>query len=143
MLGKTAGTPRKVRSFVIAIAAAAAGLMLQAGPAAAHHSFAVFFDPDKVVTVSGTVKDFQFSNPHGILTFVAAKAGKEETWKAETNAPVILRRLGWSPDILKPGDKVTVEGWRARDGSNYLRLRRAFRGDGSPVGLPIGAADQK
>lgn len=132
-----------MRRLAIALAAVAAGLMLQAGPAGAHHSFAVFFDQEKIVTQSGTVKDFQFSNPHGVLTFVAAKGGKEEVWKAETNAPVILRRLGWSPDILKPGDKVTVEGWPARDGSNYLRLRRAFRADGSPVGLPIGAVDQK
>lgn len=133
-----------MRRFVIAAAAAAAGLVLQAAPAAAHHSFAVFFDADKVVTVSGTVKDFVFSNPHGVITFVVLRGGKEETWRAETNAPVILRRLGWSPDVLKPGDKVTIEGWPARDGSNYIRLRRAFRSDGSPVGLPFTATgDQK
>jgi hypothetical protein len=143
MLGRNSRDLQDVRISVIALAAAAAGLALAAGPAAAHHSFAVFFDQEKIVTVAGTVKDFQFSNPHGVLTLAVEKGGQETTWKAETNAPVILRRLGWSPDILKPGDKVKVEGWPARDGSNYLRLRRAFRADGAPVGLPIGAADQK
>src|SRR4051812_43962607 len=110
MLGESSeGSIRDVRRILIAMAAAAAGLAMQAGPAAAHHSFAVFFDQDKTVSLSGVVKDFQFSNPHGVVTFVVARGGKEETWKAETNAPVILRRLGWSPDILKPGDKVTLE----------------------------------
>jgi hypothetical protein len=122
---------------------AAIGLAATSGSALAHHSFAVFFDADKTVTLKGVAKEFVFSNPHGVLTFVVDKDGKEEVWKAETNAPVILRRLGWSPDSVKPGDKITVEGWPARDGSNYIRMRRAFRGDGTPIGIPITAGDQK
>ena len=117
--------------------------VLGAAPAIAHHSFAVFFDQDKPITVAGVVKDFQFANPHGVITFVSDKGGKEELWRAETNAPVILRRLGWSRDSLKPGDKVSVEGWAARDGSNYMRMRKVTRADGTPVGIPIDQAGQK
>ncbi len=123
----------RARAWVMA----AALLASSAGAAGAHHSFAVFFDTDKLETVQGVVKDFQFSNPHGVLTFVSDRGGHEALWKAETNAPVILRRLGWSRDSLKPGDKVTVEGWAARDGTNYMRMRRVLRADGTPVGLPL------
>ena len=115
-------------------------IALGAAPASAHHSFAVFFDDQKSVSISGVVKDFQFANPHGVLTFVVAADGHEETWRAETNAPVILRRLGWSHDSLKPGDKVTVEGWPARDGTNYIRMRRVLRPDGTQVGRPLDMA---
>lgn len=133
-----------MRKLILAAAVAAAGLAAASGPALAHHSFAVFFDGDKTVTLKGVVKDFEFSNPHGVLTFVVDKDGKEEVWKAETNAPVIMRRLGWTPQSVKPGDRIGVEGWPARDGSNYVRMRRAFRGDGTPIGVPIGQiGDQK
>ena len=124
--------------FIGVAACAALALALSATAASAHHSFAVFFDQERPTAVTGVVKDFQFSNPHGVLTFVATKDGKEEVWRAETNAPVILRRLGWSPTVVKPGDKVTVEGWLARDGTRYMRMRKVTRPDGSMVGQPLG-----
>ena len=114
-------------------------LAFSAAGASAHHSFAVFFDDQKTTSVTGVVKDFQFSNPHGVLTLVSDTSGHEEVWRAETNAPVILRRLGWSRDSLKTGDKITVEGWPARDGTNYLRMRRVLRPDGTQVGRPLDA----
>ncbi len=125
------------------------------GTAIAHHSFAVFFNTDsKLVKVTGVVRDFQFRNPHGVITLVVPqsdrksdrkgdskggqKGRKEITWRAETNSPSILRRRGWSADSLHVGDKVTLEGWPARDGSNYIRLRSATRSDGQPIGQPVG-----
>lgn len=107
--------------------------------AAAHHSFAVFFDTeDKLVSVSGTVTDFQFRNPHGVITLAVPKGKTTILWRAETNSPSILRRRGWSPDSLHVGDKVTLEGWPAKDGTNYIRLRSARLSDGRLIGQPLG-----
>src|SRR5882672_7681370 len=78
-------------------------------PAAAHHSFAVHFVADKLIDVSGTVAEFSFRNPHGLLVLTAKDAnGKDQQWKIETNSPNILRRRGWSETSIKPGDLVTV-----------------------------------
>lgn len=104
-------------------------------PVAAHHSFAVFFDEARSVSVTGVVQEFQFRNPHGLIRLaVKGDDGKESTWKAETNSPSILERRGWRRDTLKAGETITVEGWPARDGSNYLRLRAARRADGTVLG---------
>jgi hypothetical protein len=113
-------------------------LVLAAVPAVAHHSFAVFFDGEKTVAVTGKVTEFKFANPHGTIALdVKGKAGKSEVWKAETNAPVILRRLGWTKDSLHVGETITIEGWLARDGKHYLRMRKVTREDGTVVGKPI------
>ena len=114
----------------------AAAVALGASCAAyAHHSFAVFFDASKQIKVSGKVTSFRFTNPHGLITLdVPGAAGKLEHWRVETNAPVVLVRRGWSRDILKPGDQVTVEGWPSRDGKPYLRLMRAMDAKGKPIG---------
>jgi hypothetical protein len=112
--------------------------VLAAVPAVAHHSFAVFFDGEKTVAITGKVTEFRFANPHGTIALdVKGKAGKTEAWKAETNAPVILRRLGWTKDSLHVGETITIEGWLARDGKHYLRMRKVTREDGSVVGKPI------
>lgn len=125
-----------------AIAAATAVAMLAGGSAAlAHHSFAVFFDPDKMVTIRGTVTAFAFRNPHGIVQIDVPKGGKIEHWAAETNAPVVLQRRGWTRTSLKAGDVVTIEGWPARDGKPYLRLLKATRADGSVIGTPFSPND--
>ena len=110
-------------------------LALAARVATAHHSFAVFFDTDSQLRkVTGVVKEFRFTNPHGIVTLAVAEGGHQVIWRAETNSPSILRRRGWSSDSLQIGEKITVEGWPARDGSKYLRLRSATRANGEPVG---------
>jgi len=96
------------------------------GKASAHHSFAVLFDAEnKVVKVTGIVKDFQFRNPHGVITLAVREGGDTVIWRAETNSPSILRRRGWTAGSLHVGAKETVEGWPARDGTRYLRLRSA------------------
>ena len=129
----------RVLAWVAAFVAASMG-----SAAVAHHSFAVFFDGDKNITVSGTVTEFQFRNPHGLIRIVAKDAaGKETEWRAETNSPSILERRGWAKDSLKAGDAIKIEGWPARDGSNYLRMRKVTRADGSPVGVPFDAPEIK
>jgi len=112
-------------------------LLTAATQAAAHHSFAVFFNTeDKLVKVSGVVKDFEFRNPHGFITVVVPQGKDTIIWRAETNSPSILRRRGWSPESLHVGDKVTLEGWPARDGTRYMRLRSAWGPDGHLIGQP-------
>jgi hypothetical protein len=102
-----------------------------AAPAAAHHSFAVHFVADKLVTVRGKVEEFTFHNPHGVLTLTAeSEGGAAQTWKIETNSPNILRRRGWTETSIKPGDVVSVEGYPARDGSNFMRVYRVTYTDG-------------
>jgi hypothetical protein len=117
-----------------------AALTVVASTAAlAHHSFAVFFDNDQgVVTVQGKVTEFTFRNPHGIIRVEVKEAsGELVEWKAETNSPSVLERRGWKKDSLKPGDEIVLEGWRARDGQRYMRMRKVTKADGTPVGIPF------
>lgn len=106
-------------------------LGVPAGRAAAHHSFAVFFD-DKTVAITGTVTEFRFTNPHGLISLAVADAsGSVTPWVVETNAQTLLRRRGWTKETLAVGDVITVDGWLSRDGSNYLRMRGVTRADGT------------
>ncbi len=126
------------------IALMTGAVLLAAMPAAAHHSFAVFFDETRTVEIVGEVTDFSFRNPHGTITLAALDMEGQtagETWRVETTAPVVLRRRGWERDSLKAGDLITVSGWPARDGANYLRMQRVLREDGSQVGQAFTAQD--
>jgi len=119
-----------------------AGLVLLvvagAAPADAHHSFAVYFDDQTIIQVTGSVTSFRFTNPHAIISFTVKNAqGQVESWRAETNAVTLLRRRGWTKDSLTIGETITVDGWRARDGSNYMRMRTVKRADGTVLGTPV------
>jgi len=106
-------------------------LLATGAPAVAHHSFAVHFVADRLIKVSGVVDEFTFRNPHGVLTLTAkAEDGVSAAWKIETNSPNILRRRGWTETSIKSGDVVTVEGYPARDGSNFMRVYRVIYPDG-------------
>jgi hypothetical protein len=114
-------------------------LILGAGAAFAHHSAPVFYKIDERITVSGTVTEFRFANPHAILKFdVVAANGEKQLWTAETTSPSILRRRGWSQESFAPGDKVKLEGMPSQDGSYLMRITRAFREDGTEIGIPAG-----
>lgn len=114
-------------------------LLLGCGFAAAHHSFPVHFVPDGEVTVSGTVDNFRFANPHGVLEFTVTNAdGEQQAWRAETNSPSILRRRGWSKSSMKAGDEVTVTGWPARNDEYYMRIRTVTFSDGSVLATQAG-----
>lgn len=116
---------------------AAVLLVLLTGGVAGHHSFAVYFDDTKSIAVSGSVTSFKFTNPHAIIELTAkGPNGRTETWRGETNAVTLLRRRGWTAESLRAGDVITIEGWPARDGSNYMRVRRVLRADGTVLGAP-------
>lgn len=92
-----------------------AGVALS-GAAWAHHSYAVF-DNTKEVTVSGTVKEFQWTAPHSWLqVMVPGKNGAAVEWSIESSSPIGLKRMGWSKSALKPGDKIKVTLHPLKDG---------------------------
>jgi hypothetical protein len=127
--------PANRRAYLLSALLTALGSTLTCGYALAHHSFAVFFDTDSQLRkISGVVKEFRFTNPHGVLTLAVVEGNHEVIWRAETNSPSILRRRGWSADSVHVGDKITIEGWPARDGSKYLRMRSATRANGESIG---------
>lgn len=120
-----------------------ASLLASSGAALAHHSFAVFFDSNKLITIKGSVTSFAFRNPHGLIELDVPSAGHEvEHWGVETNAPVVLQRRGWSRESLKPGEVISVQGWASRDGKHYMRLMKATRADGTVIGIPFDQSDK-
>ena len=83
-------------------------LMGSAAPALAHHS-AAGVDRTKTVTVSGTVKQFMWTNPHSWIDLdVPNEKGGSDKWSVEMTAPSILARAGWKSTTVKPGDKVSI-----------------------------------
>jgi Family of unknown function (DUF6152) len=87
-----------------------------AAPALAHHSFAMF-DRDKEVVLTGTVREFQWTNPHAFIEVdVPGEKGVAEKWSVEMNSPNNLTRQGWKSSMLKAGDKVSVTINPLRDG---------------------------
>jgi hypothetical protein len=84
----------------------------------AHHSFAAEFDSASKVSLTGTVTKLNWRNPHTyFFVDVTDEKGVVHNWAFELGSPNVLMRRGWTSESLKSGDKVTVEGARARDGS--------------------------
>ena len=108
---------KRLSKHAAAIAAVAVGVAAML-PAAAHHSFATY-DRTKTVTIKGTVKTFQWTNPHCVLWVVVQPAGGDpQEWTIETTSPGVLTRSGWTRHSLNPGDHVSVEFNPLRDGSH-------------------------
>lgn len=99
-------------------------------PLFAHHG-ASEYDMTKIVTLSGTVKELQFVNPHSLLTFtVKDDGGKAMEWEGELPSPNLLSRRGWSRSTLKPGDQVTVIGSPAKNGEKGMQIKKLVFPDG-------------
>src|SRR5438270_8442319 len=112
MILKALGGPK-------ALGLAGVAALAVAIPAAAHHSFAMF-DALKIVQLEGTVKEFQWTNPHAWIVLNVAKEGNPAAteWAIEMNGPTGLARQGWVPKTLTPGMQVKVHIHPLRDGKS-------------------------
>ena len=121
----------KLQAFCLAIVASSALI----GPVFAHHSFAMF-DADKTVTMTGIVKEFEWTNPHSWLRIMVddQTTGKPVQWMLELGSPAQQERVGWHYDSLRPGDKVTVTMHPLKDGSRGGGLLTATLPNGKTVG---------
>lgn len=109
--------------------AALAGVFAGAEPAAAHHSFAMF-DHGRKVTLSGTVRDWQWVNPHTWLQLTVVGPSGEVEWSIEGRSPNVLSRRGWTRKVLEPGDKVTVVIYPLKSGEPGGAFVRLILPDG-------------
>jgi hypothetical protein len=107
-----------------AVLAAGIGLVVSVLPVLAHHSFAAEFDSAKPISLAGVVTRLDWMNPH-IWVYLDTKdeSGAVGHWQCEGGPPNTLTRQGWSKDSLKIGDQVTIDGFRAKDGTNTCNAR--------------------
>lgn len=118
------------RRLALCVALSVAALSHTIG---AHHGGAAF-DQSRTVTVSGTVTELQFGNPHVILAFdVTNDQGATAHWSGWLTAPTKLTRAGWTKRTLKPGDTVSVTGQPHKEGVPVIQIRSLKGPDGQPL----------
>jgi hypothetical protein len=109
---------------------ALSGLAFSAAPSFAHHS-AVMFDDTKEITLTGVVKEFQYTNPHSwLLVDVKGDDGAVTTWGFEAEGPSTLMRAGIRKSDFSPGTEVTITGHPMKDGRPAAAWTKATREDG-------------
>lgn len=115
-------------------------LLAAAGAAQAHHS-AAMFDQATTVELTGTVREFQWSNPHCYIQLLVRDGkGQEQEWSLEMGAPMYLYNRGWRPSTVKPGDRLKVKLSPLRNGGHGGLLVEASTEDGKPLGRQPGPA---
>jgi hypothetical protein len=121
----------KMAAFV-ALAAACFAVQGQA-----HHSFAMF-DHEKMITISGTLTEFEWTNPHCWLHVgvVDAATGRTLDWAFEMGSIGQVTQQGWKTDTVKPGDKITIEAYPMKDGSRGGQYQGAKLSDGRTFKQP-------
>ena len=118
---------RKILSFSVALV----GFLLAVSPVRAHHAFAAEYDGKKQVHLEGVVTQMEWINPHTWIHIdVTEPDGKVTSWMVEGGSPNILLRRGFNKGSLEKGQKIAVDGFQAKDGSN--------RANGSNITYPDG-----
>jgi phenylpropionate dioxygenase-like ring-hydroxylating dioxygenase large terminal subunit len=118
---------KKLISFVFA---ASTVLALSSTPALAHHGYAAY-DETKLLSLKGTVTDFELANPHSTMSFdVKDEHGKVDNWVAEAGHIRLMQDEGWTRSTLKPGDVVTFYYHPAKNGSHAVDLVKVVLPDG-------------
>jgi hypothetical protein len=110
----------------------AAGVLIFSGALFAHHGTNASYDMDKVVTMTGTVTEFVWTNPHCELFFdVKDDKGNVVRWGGETNSPGVLREAGFSKNFVKPGDQIKISVHPSKAGTPFGVVTKIVLPDGS------------
>ena len=121
------------------------GVTLATAPVWAHHSFAAEFDIDKPVTLTGTVTQMEWINPHAWIHIdVKGPDGKITSWMVEGGSPNILLRRGFTKNSLETGTEIVITGYQAKSGENranganitFKDGKRLFLGGSNPDEQP-------
>src|ERR1700733_1209781 len=123
----------RIKIINTVLATLAVAVLFAAQPAMAHHSFEMF-DMAKATTITGIIKDFQWTNPH-TFTFIDVPndKGGVDTWAIEGMSPNFLGRRGWTKHTLNPGDKVTIMIAPLKDGQKGGTFLHATLSDGKEM----------
>jgi len=127
-----------MKNALLAAIFAAVCLLLYSGAALAHHGGGAY-DQAHPVTMTGTVKEFLFIQPHPLITLaVKDDQGSVTEWSVEMTAPNHLVHYGWNGKKLKPGDQITIVGLPSKNGLKVLNLRKISWANGEviPLGPP-------
>jgi hypothetical protein len=119
----------------VAVCFLSAVILVVHGPALAHHGSGVSYDLSKVVTMEGTVTEFQWRNPHVYVLYDVKDAqGNVVNWGAETHSPVVCENQDhWTKSTLKPGDKITIGVFQSKLGSPRGLLAKIVMDDGKVI----------
>jgi hypothetical protein len=127
-----------MKNMFLPLLSIAAGFLLAAGSASAHHGYAAF-DTSAEVTLKGTVTDFHFTNPHTVVEFdVKDEQGKVRNWKAELTSANHLAPKGWTEASVQAGDELAITGYRAKNGSPSLWVTKIRLANGQELKLDSG-----
>jgi hypothetical protein len=118
---------RTLRECVLGVIAA----LVAVSPLLAHHEWPV--DQTKRVTVQGTVTAFTWANPHVMIALDVQANGTIEKWTVGGSSPKFMAACGWDKKSLKPGDVITVIGYRFKDGSNAARAQTVLMPNGKEM----------
>lgn len=123
-----------LKSRVAASALLLAAVAMMPCAASAHHAFAAEFDRNQPIEITGSVTKVEWMNPHARIYVDAPDAnGATVNWNLEMGSPNGLMRRGWRRDSLKPGDKVTITGWRARNNPLVGNIDEVTLPDGTRI----------
>ena len=125
------GEVRVMRRGYLGLALACIGVISVATPIRAHHSFAAEYDSSQVLTLTGKITKVEWTNPHIYIHIDVEQSGKVTSWALEGYPPNTLKRTGFTRNLLKEGDTVTITAYKAKDATNTGAGREITFPDGS------------